>query len=145
MTLAQRTRLVLAFARVLYVNGQSTDETVAAMARLGDALGLRATIIPRWGELVLQAEDGDAWVVCVADADPTGVDMHRVASTMRVADEMSAGHLAPLAAMDAVARISTAAPASAWVFALADAGAAVAVAGLSGVQHLAAATLIFMS
>src|SRR5262249_29118164 len=77
-SLQERARLVLAFARVLYVNGQSTDEIVAATARLGDVLGLRATIIPRWGELVLQAEDGDAGLVSVGDADPTGVDMHRV-------------------------------------------------------------------
>jgi len=34
-SLQERTRLVLAFARVLYVNGQSTDEIVAATARLG--------------------------------------------------------------------------------------------------------------
>src|SRR5262245_7890730 len=145
MTLAQRTRLVLAFARVLYENGQSTDETVAATARLGDALGLRATIIPRWGEVVLQAEDGDAGLVSVTDANPTGIDMHRVASTMRAVEELGAGRLTPLAAIDAVVRIATAAPPSAWMFALADAAVAVAVAVLSGVQHLAAATLIFMS
>src|SRR5262249_5049686 len=104
-----------------------------------------ATIIPRWGELVLQAEDGDAGLVSVGDADPTGVDMHRVASTMRAVDELSAGCLTPVAAMDAVGRISTAAPASTWMFTLADAVAAVTVAVLFGVQHLAAATLIFLS
>jgi uncharacterized membrane protein YjjP (DUF1212 family) len=145
MTLAERSRLVLAFARVLYVNGQSTDEMVAAMARLGDALGLRATVIPRWGELVLQAEDGVAGLVSVADVDPTGVDMHRVASTICALDEVTAGRLTPRAAVDAVARISTAAPASTWAFALADAVAAVTVAVLSGVQHLTAAALIFLS
>ena len=51
MTLEGHSNLVLAFARVLYVNGQSTDETVAAAERFGDTLGLRATIMPRWGEL----------------------------------------------------------------------------------------------
>src|SRR5262249_17795610 len=91
MTLRERARLVLAFARVLYVNGHSTDEIVAAMARLGHVLGLRVTIIPRWGELVVQAEDGDAGLVAVVDADPTGVDMRCVASTMRAVDELSAG------------------------------------------------------
>src|SRR5262245_17620902 len=82
MTLAERARLVLAFARVLYVNGHSTDEIVVAIARLGAALGMRITIIPRWGVLELQAEDGDAGLVAVGDADPTGVNMRRVASTM---------------------------------------------------------------
>jgi len=44
MTLQERSDLVLAFARILYVNGQSTEETLAAAERLGDALGLRARI-----------------------------------------------------------------------------------------------------
>ena len=41
-------RLVLAGARVLFVNGQTTEETVAAARRLGHALDLPATVIPRW-------------------------------------------------------------------------------------------------
>src|SRR6266852_5070803 len=44
MTLQERSELVLSFARVLHVNGQSTKETVAAAERLGNALGLRAAI-----------------------------------------------------------------------------------------------------
>jgi hypothetical protein len=54
MTLAQRSSLVLAFARVLYVNGQATEQIVAAAERLGRTLGLRAKVMPRWGELRLQ-------------------------------------------------------------------------------------------
>src|SRR5262249_59285255 len=38
MTLAQRCNLVLAFARVLYVNGQATEQTVAAAEQLGRTL-----------------------------------------------------------------------------------------------------------
>ena len=83
MTLEERSSLILAFARVLYVNGQSTDQTVAAAERFGDALGLRAKIMPRWGELQLQAEDGDTILISAAPADPAGVEMDRVASTMR--------------------------------------------------------------
>ena len=40
MTLEERSDLILAFAKVLYANGQSTDQTLAAVARLGDTLGL---------------------------------------------------------------------------------------------------------
>ena len=54
MTLAQRCNLILAFARVLYVNGQATEQTVAAAERLGRTLGLCAKVMPRWGELRLQ-------------------------------------------------------------------------------------------
>ena len=53
MTLEHGSNLVLAFARVLYVNGQATEQTVAAAERLGHTLGLRAKVMPRWGELRL--------------------------------------------------------------------------------------------
>lgn len=57
MTLEDRPDLVLAAARVQYVNGQSTDQVLASAERLGHTLGLRAEIIPRWGELQLEAQD----------------------------------------------------------------------------------------
>jgi uncharacterized membrane protein YjjP (DUF1212 family) len=49
MTLKERTRLVVDFARVLYVNGQSTDQIEATTRRLGHILGLRANILLRSG------------------------------------------------------------------------------------------------
>ena len=58
MNLQERSDLVLTFTQVLHVNGQSTDDTVAAAERLSNNLGLHATIMPRWGELLLQATDG---------------------------------------------------------------------------------------
>jgi len=145
MTLEERSNLILAFARVLYVNGQSTDQTLTAAARLGDALGLRAKIMPRWGELQLQAGDGNARLISAVAADPTGVDMDRVASAMRAIEQIGAGRLAPPAAMEAINAISRAPPAQTWLFALAAAAGAVALAVLFGVQHLAAAVLIFVS
>jgi uncharacterized membrane protein YjjP (DUF1212 family) len=145
MTLEERSKLILAFARALYVNGQSTDQTLAAAARLGDTLGMRAKIIPRWGELLLQAEDKDAELVSVVAAVPTGIDMDRVASTMRAIEDVSAGRLAPAAAVDAIATIAPAPPAPTWLFALAAAAGAVALAVLFGVGHLPAAAPIFVS
>src|SRR5882672_2221082 len=93
MTLKERADLVLTFARVLHVNGQSTDETLAAAGRLGNKLDLRTRIIPRWGELQLQAEDTGGKLVAVEEADPPGVDMDRVASAMRTIGEVIAGRL----------------------------------------------------
>jgi len=145
MTLEERSNLVLAFARVLYVNGQATDQTLDATERLGDTLGLRAKIMPRWGELQLQAEDGDARLISAVAADPTGVDMDRVASTMRAIEELGAGRLAPGTAMEAITKISKTPPAPTWLFTLAAAVGAVALAVIFGVQHLAAAALIFVS
>jgi len=73
MTSDARADLVLAFARVLYVNGQATEQTVRAAGRLGRALGLHATILPRWGELHLVTGDGTP--IGQVAADPAGVNM----------------------------------------------------------------------
>jgi uncharacterized membrane protein YjjP (DUF1212 family) len=145
MTLEERSDLVLAVARVLYVNGHSTDQTLAVAEQFGDTLGLRARIMPRWGELQLRAEDGSARLISSVAADPTGVDMDRVAATMRAIEQVGTGRLAPAAAMELINAISRAPPAPTWLFTLAAAAGAVALAVLFGVQHLPAAALIFTS
>jgi uncharacterized membrane protein YjjP (DUF1212 family) len=141
----ERSKLVLAFTHLLFVNGQATDQTVDAAQRLGRALGLRAKIIPRWGELELQAEDKDAELSLQIAADPTGVDMDRVNSTMRAVEDVEAGRLAPAAASKAIAAIAEAPPAPTWLFALAAAAGAVALAVIFGVEHFLPNVLIFVS
>jgi uncharacterized membrane protein YjjP (DUF1212 family) len=145
MTLQERSDLVLAFARVLYVNGQATDQTAAAAEQNGGTLGLHAKLMPRWGELQLQAEDKDAKLLSAVAADPVGIEMDRVASTMRAIEKLGTGELAPAAAVEAISTISKAPPAPTWLFALAAATGAVALAVLFGVHHLPAAALIFVS
>ena len=145
MTLEERSKLVLAFARVLYVNGQATEQTVTAAEQLGGTLGLRAKIMPRWGELQIQSEDQDSRSTSRVAADPSGVDMERVASTTRAIQEIGAGRLAPAAALGAIAAISRAPPAPTWLFTLAAAAGAVALAVIFGVEHPVAAGLIFGS
>jgi len=143
MTSDARADLVLAFARALYVNGQATEQTMRAAGRLGRALGLRATILPRWGELHLVGDDDS--LIGELPADPAGVHMARVASVMRAIDDIESGRLAPDAAMKTIGEISRAPPAPAWLFALAGAVGAVALALIFGLQHLTAAVLIFVS
>ncbi len=145
MTLEERSSLVLAFARVFYVNGQATEQTVAAAEQLGRALGLRAKIMPRWGELLVQAEDKDGRLISQVAADPTGVNMERVASTARAIQEFDAGRLLPEAAMGAIAAISRAPPAPTWLFTLAAAAGAVALSVIFGVEHPVPAGLILVS
>jgi uncharacterized membrane protein YjjP (DUF1212 family) len=142
---AGQIRLVLAFAQVLHANGQSADETVAAAERLGNSLGLRARIIPRWGELQLQAGGGGPELVTVAVADPTGVHMDRVASATRAIDDVVGGRLSPPDAMEAISAIAHAAPSPTWLFTLAAASGAAAMSVLFGVQHLGAVALIAVS
>jgi uncharacterized membrane protein YjjP (DUF1212 family) len=143
MTLEERSNLVLAAARVLYVNGQATEQSVALAEQLGRALGLRANVMPRWGELRLQSEDNR--LIAQVAADPTGVDMDRVASTVRIIEEVGAGRLAPQAAAATIAATAQAPPAPTWLFTLAAGAGAVALAVIFGVEHPIAAALIFAS
>jgi uncharacterized membrane protein YjjP (DUF1212 family) len=145
MTLEQRSNLVLALARVLYVNGQATDQIIAATARLGSALGMRASLAPRWGELRLEAEQGNETRACQIEADPAGVDMDRVAAAMEAVQDVEAGRLDVDALPNAVAVISVRPPAPTWLFTLAAASAAVALAVIFGIQHWLPAGLIFVS
>ena len=144
MTSDERCNLVLTFARTLFVNGQATDQTVAAAARLNRALGLRATVMARWGELQLQS-DSTATLLSQIPADPAGVDMDRVASTMRAIENVESGRLTPDAAMKTIGVISQAPPAPTWLFALAAAAGAVALSVIFGVDHFLPMVLIFVS
>jgi uncharacterized membrane protein YjjP (DUF1212 family) len=140
----ERCNLILTFARTLFVNGQATDQTVAAAERLGRTLDLHATVMARWGELQLQS-DSETTPFCQVPADPAGVEMDRVASTMRAIEDVESGRLAPDAAMKAIGVISRAPPAPTWLFAFAAAAGAVALSVIFGVGHFLPAVLIFVS
>src|SRR4051794_1185062 len=114
MNLEEQSDVVLTLGQALHVNGQSTDDTLAATKRLSNSLGLRATIIPRWGELQLEAIEGTTRLVSLVEASPTGVQMERVASAMKAIDEITAGHLSPTAAQQTIGAISHAPPAPIW-------------------------------
>jgi len=145
MTREECSNLILAFTRVLYINGDSTHQTLEAAERLGNCLGFRARIFPHWGELQIQTEDTDGKHISAMEATPSGVDMDRVASTLRTIEELCDGQLAPAKAMEAINRIAEAPPASTWLFTLAAGVGGVALAVLFGVRHLPASALIFGS
>jgi len=142
MTTGERAELLLSFARVLHVNGESTDETIGATGRLAHRLDLNASLQARWGELQLQSSDGDAAVV---SADPTGVEMDRVVSARRAAADLLTGVISPATFQAAIGTISRVPPVPTWLFALAAAAGAAALAVLFGVQHPVAGALIIVS
>lgn len=107
MSLQDRSGLILSFANVLFANGQATDQTIGATERLGHALGRRARINQRWGELTLQTEDGAKQNLQIA-SDPSGVDMDRVASAMRAVEDVESGRLSLDAASTTIAAIAKA-------------------------------------
>lgn len=145
MTRVERSNLVLTVARVLYINGESTQRTLSAAERVSNCLGYRATIFPHWGELELQTEDIDGKFISAIETAPSGVDMDRVASTLQAVEDLCDGRLIAAKAMVAVNRIAETPPAPTWLFTLAAAVCAVALAVVFGVQHLTAAALIFAS
>ncbi len=145
MNLEEQSDVVLTLGQALHVNGQSTDDTLAATERLSNSLGLRATIIPSWGELQLEATEGTTRLVSLVAASPTGVHMERVASAMKAIDEVTAGHLPPTAALQTIGAISHAPPAPTWLFALAAAAGAASLSVLYGIQHIVAVMLIVLS
>src|SRR5262249_36567345 len=145
MTSEERSNLILAFARVLYTNGESTQQTLDAAKRVCNFLGFRARLFLRWGELEIQTEDADGRFISTTEAAPSGVNMDRVASTLRTVEEFCDGRVATAEATEAINTIAKAPPAPTWLFALAAAVGAVALAVLFGVQHVYAAALIFVS
>jgi len=145
MSLQERSNLILDFAKVLFANGQATDQTISATERVGRGLGLRTCIIPRWGELELQTEDTDAKLSSQIAADPSGVDMDRVASTMQAVEDIESGRLSADAAPKAIAAIAKTPPAPTWLFALAAAAGAVALSVIFGIEHFLPMVLIFVS
>lgn len=145
MTPEERSGLVLGFAQVLYENGQSTDQVLAAVESFGNALGLRARLIPRWGELQLRTQDGNSDLMMTVEATPANVHMARVSSAMQALEDLRAGRLSPAAAGGAISAIGRMPPSPGWLFTLAAAAGAVALAVIFGVQHLPAAVLIFFS
>jgi uncharacterized membrane protein YjjP (DUF1212 family) len=145
MTADERARLVLAFAKNLYVNGHATEQTLVAAGRLGRALDLDVTIVPRWDGLHLVVDGEDGALPVEAAASPTGVEMDHVASTMRAIDEIASGRLAPEAAKKTLDEIAQSPPSPTGLFTLAAGAGAVALAVIFGVEYIWAAVLIFVA
>jgi uncharacterized membrane protein YjjP (DUF1212 family) len=78
-------------------------------------------------------------------ADPSGVDMGRVASLGRLIERVNASRVAPARAPQEIAAISGAASLPTWLFALAAGAGALSLAMIFGLHHVDAAALIFTS
>jgi uncharacterized membrane protein YjjP (DUF1212 family) len=116
-------------ARLLFVNGQTTEATRLAVVRLGRALAVEATLLVRWGELVVQA-NGRA--IATVAADPFVVDMKRVAGIEQLVDDICDGRLSLDGAQSSLDAVSRAAPVSATRFAVMAAIGAAALGVIFG-------------
>jgi uncharacterized membrane protein YjjP (DUF1212 family) len=141
----ERLDLILSFAKVLYVNGQATEQVVSAIRRLTNKLGLTAELLPRWGELQLRVRGDGLTPVSYVAADPSTIDMDRVVSAMQAVTEIETGRLSLEEESKRIDAIAKAPLAPVWLFALAAAAGAVALAIIFGIQHVSAALVIFVS
>ena len=145
LTILERSELVLSCAHVLHTNGQSTNETVEAAEQLGTELSLLATMVPRWGELQLRAVDSTGTQVSFERGSPTGVNMDRVGAAMSAIESFVVDRPAISAALENIKVISHTPPAPTWLFTLAAAAGAAAMATIFGAHHLKAIVLIMLS
>jgi uncharacterized membrane protein YjjP (DUF1212 family) len=138
-----RFALIFSYARTLFVNGEATDQTVASIRRLGSSLGLRAELLPRWGELQLQPELPHPTFTIAAN--PTDVEAGRIVSTTRSIEDIVAGHVTWTAAKNAIAKIAQDPPLPTWFFAFGAVCGAVALSVIFGIEHWAPVALILLS
>jgi uncharacterized membrane protein YjjP (DUF1212 family) len=137
--------LILLSARLLFENGQSTEKVVAALDQLANALGFRATVFPRWGELSVLINDGNGSRPEILAAAPVGVDMRKVAATIGVIDDVCSGHLDAAGAQSALETVARFSPVSITRFALLAAAGAAALGMIFGATHPFSLLLIAIS
>jgi uncharacterized membrane protein YjjP (DUF1212 family) len=145
LDLASALELVSTSAKLLFVNGQTTERTVTASERLAEELGLRASLFPRWGELVVRIQDDDGSRHEILAAEPVGMDMSKVAGTMAVIDQVCDRRVDAAAARSDLERITRLPPVSIARFALLAAAGAAALGVIFGVAHISSLLLIALS
>jgi uncharacterized membrane protein YjjP (DUF1212 family) len=145
VALAGDVDLILLSARVLFSNGQTTERTVVAVEQLAEALGLRVTVFPRWGELILCIDSDTGSRYEIIAAAPLGVDMSKVAATMSVIDKVCAGRMDIEATRSALQAVTRFPPVSLARFALMTGAGAAALGVIFGAAHAHTLILIALS
>jgi uncharacterized membrane protein YjjP (DUF1212 family) len=142
---AEELALISLSAKLLFENGESTEKTVSALEQLADALGFRATVFPRWGDLTIHIVDGSDSRYEVIAAAPVGMDMRKVAATIGVIDDVCGRRLNADAARSALEAAARFPPVWTARFALLAAAGAAALGVIFGAVHLLSALLIAIS
>jgi uncharacterized membrane protein YjjP (DUF1212 family) len=137
--------LISTSARLLFGNGQTTEQMVAASGQLADALGFRASVLPRWGELVVRIEDDAGSRYEIVAAEPAGMDMSKVTATMDAIDKVCDGRMDAAAVQSAMEAITRLPPVSIARFALFAAAGAAALGVIFGAAHLLSLILMAFS
>jgi uncharacterized membrane protein YjjP (DUF1212 family) len=142
---AEELALISLGARLLFENGQSTEKVASALDQLAAALGFRATVFPRWGELTVLINDGSGSRNEILASAPASIDMRKVAATIGVMDDVCNGCLDAAAARSALETIARFPPVSITRFALLAAAGAPALGVIFGATHPTSLLLIAIS
>ncbi|HYZ22128.1 MAG TPA: threonine/serine exporter family protein, partial [Rhodopila sp.] len=125
---------------LLLANGQTTERAVATVEHLGRTFGTEVSLILGWDHTWLRTGATGSWEPI--PATPVGIDMQKVAATMRLVDSVCAGQTSPDSAASALAAIEALSPVGLLRFAIMAACGAMALAVIFGATQLAPILLI---
>jgi uncharacterized membrane protein YjjP (DUF1212 family) len=137
--------LVIASANLLFASGQTTERTVEAVTRLGEAIGCRATLFPLWGQLTVRFDCAGGPLYEIIATAPKGVEMHRVTATMDLIDKVCEGQIGTPDARRTLNEIARFSAVSALRFSLLAAAGATALGVIFGSVHPLSLALIALS
>jgi uncharacterized membrane protein YjjP (DUF1212 family) len=137
--------LVQQATSLLFVNAETTQQTVASGERIAGVLGQRATVIPRWDELAVQVETEQGSQQQINPVAPVAIDMNKVMATERVVDSIAEGRVTAEEAESALRTVAALPPVSLARFVLAAAVGACALAVVFGAQRPSTFALIAFS
>jgi uncharacterized membrane protein YjjP (DUF1212 family) len=132
-------------AKLLFQNGQTTQSTTTTVTRLAAALGHRALLFPRWGEICIRVDGPVGGPHEIVGATPAGVDMNKVVAAMKVIDDVCDGRINVTAARSTLESIARYPPVGVARFALFAGAGAAALGVIFGTVHWHALILIAFS
>ncbi len=128
--------LLIRFATVLFVNGQTTERTIRSVEDLGETFGRHASVFLHWGELHVHIVQKGCSVSGIVAANPTAIDMGKVAGAMSAISDASDGILAPAPLRSRLVAVEQMPTVSIARFAMMAAAGAAALGVIFGAAHL---------
>jgi len=138
-------QLLLQATGLLFVNAETTERTIAAGERIAGRFGHRATVIPRWDELVVQVENDQGSQLRVSPIAPVAIDMNKVLEAERLVESVAEGRVTAEDAGTAFRSVAALPPVPLGRFVLAAAVGACALAVVFGAERLSTFPLIAVS
>lgn len=145
-SLEKQAEIILAFAKALFVNGQTTTQVLRMVKKIAEKLHLNSLLIIRWGQLWIEVSNASGEKIsCTTVADPVNVHMGRVIASMRILEDFFQANLTLEESYKRLTMISNQPPSPTGLFTLAAALGAVSLGVIFGVDDWVTVCLIFLS